>query len=550
MNVRGNLNVKKNVSIEGQLQQSFAQVASFATAADVNWNVGNVVELDLAAATGDVTLTLTNPKVGARYELHIIQHATVPQGVIFPAEINSPPDISLVGPGARTVIVWTYDGSTYYNSGGSSSGTGGGISYTKVIDFVDASVAPPTNAVNDTYLLEKNTSSIDGGWNGLPVYPGINDGDVVKYNGTSWDLIIDADVVSAGSVAIVVTAKQDANFILGYNSLWDAWDAFDTGALDDSLQVTTTIGDIDTSVTAGDLKNKAVSQILQDMLFETIPATYTNPTLTVNKTSQGVERNADLDGNYDPTFSETQNDGGVISNERAEAFDNLGATLGNPITNSAFNTVIDLDGAFGTDINAPITVGDVVTITGTCDYAQGPQKNDNKGNPSGSPIPAGSLQTDLVYTSRYPVWYGMTSQRFTIANTVGESTDLSVDPNSGTGGGTLLDNAWLKASALNSPLFVNNFTNNTDITIESGHVHLLIILPPGITLSLLEIDVLGTWQTLAYDSLPSLSILDGQDSGGSGKNYTAYYSRDLAGTSYNPGTPQNVRFSTSGTVIP
>jgi hypothetical protein len=550
MKVRGNLEIKKHAAIEGQLQQAFTQVASLATSAAVDWNNGNIVELDLAAATGTVTLSLSNPKAGAQYELHIIQHATVPVSVTFPGDVDLPPDISLIGAGARTVIGWTYDGTTYYNSGG-ASGTGGGITYTSVIDLVDASLSPPSANTDDTYLLEKNVDSIHANWNGLPVYPSTDDGDVVKYNGASWDLIIDASVATAGSEAIVVTGQQDANFILGYNSTWDALDAFDTGDLDDALAVTSDIGDISTSQTAGDLKNRAVSHILQDMLFETIPAVYTNPTLTVNKTSQGLERASDLSSIYHPTFTDTQNDGGTISNQKSEALDNIGGTIGVAITGpSAFNTVLNLDTSFGTDVNVPATVDEVVTIRGTADYAQGNQKLDNKGNNSGSPLPAGNLQTDLVFTSRYPIWYGMTTERFKIASTVAESTDLTIAPNDGTNGaGTLLDNTWIKASALTRELFSTNLIDNTNLSITSGDVHLLIITPPGITVPLIEIDVLGTWQTLASDST-TVSVLDALDAGGSGKNYNVYYARDLSGINYSPSTPQNIRFSTSGTVIP
>ena len=551
MNIRGNLDVKKHVKIEGQLQQSYAQVASLATDAIVDWNIGNIVEVDLAAATGTVALALSNPKLGARYELHIMQHATVPVGMTFPVDVNSPPDISLLGAGARTVLVWTYDGTTYYNSGGTSSGTVGGTSYTSVIDLVDASLAPPTTVTNDVYLLEKNVATLHANWNGLPVFPGINDGDVVKYNGTSWDLIIDASVVDAGSASIVVTAQQDSNFILGYNSTWDAWDAFDTGALADSLLVTSNIGDILTSQTAGDLKNRSISQMLQDMLFATIPAVYDVPTLTVNKVDQGVERTADLGSIFHPTFTDAQNDGGVISNQKADARDNGGLSIGVPITGAgAFNTVLNLDTSFGTDVNVSATVGDVVTIRGTADYALGPQLLDNKGNPSGTPISAGSLLTDLVYTSRYPIWYGMTTERFKIATTVSESTDLTITPNTGTNGaGTLLDNTWIKASALTNALFSTNLTNDVSLSITTGDVHLLIITPPGITVPLIEIDVLGTWQTLASNST-TVSVLDALDGGGSGKNYNVYYARDLAAITYTPGTPQSIRFSTSGNVIP
>lgn len=46
------------------------------TTETINWNNGNVQYLDLSSATGDVTLTLSNPVAGARYLIWVTQGAS------------------------------------------------------------------------------------------------------------------------------------------------------------------------------------------------------------------------------------------------------------------------------------------------------------------------------------------------------------------------------------------------------------------------------------------------------------------------------------------
>lgn len=55
----------------------------------IDLNDGNIQTLDLDTATGDVTVTLSNPKTGASYKIMIIQAAS-PLDVIWPANVKWP----------------------------------------------------------------------------------------------------------------------------------------------------------------------------------------------------------------------------------------------------------------------------------------------------------------------------------------------------------------------------------------------------------------------------------------------------------------------------
>jgi len=59
------------------------------TTETVDFDLGMIQTLDLSAATGDVTLTLTNPIAGASYKLWIVQGATF-KNVLFPVNVKWP----------------------------------------------------------------------------------------------------------------------------------------------------------------------------------------------------------------------------------------------------------------------------------------------------------------------------------------------------------------------------------------------------------------------------------------------------------------------------
>jgi hypothetical protein len=59
------------------------------TTQTIDWNNGVIQKLDLGAASGDVTLTLSNPSQGARYRVFITQGAT-PRAITWPAAVKWP----------------------------------------------------------------------------------------------------------------------------------------------------------------------------------------------------------------------------------------------------------------------------------------------------------------------------------------------------------------------------------------------------------------------------------------------------------------------------
>ena len=73
--------------------------------------------LSLASATGNVTLTFTNPKAGAVYVLKVTQHATSFKNIVWPAAVKWSggvlPTISAVANAVDTVVLF-YDGTYYY----------------------------------------------------------------------------------------------------------------------------------------------------------------------------------------------------------------------------------------------------------------------------------------------------------------------------------------------------------------------------------------------------------------------------------------------------
>jgi hypothetical protein len=90
-------------------------VSVVANAATINWNNGNKASLDMAAATGTVALTLSNPLQGATYRLKITQAAT-PQVLTWPGAVQFPggeePSQHMEA-STTAVVLLEYDGTNY-----------------------------------------------------------------------------------------------------------------------------------------------------------------------------------------------------------------------------------------------------------------------------------------------------------------------------------------------------------------------------------------------------------------------------------------------------
>ncbi len=94
-------------------------LAPMGTTQTVDWDDGVTQILDLGAATGDVILTLSNPVVGGRYQLKVIQGSPARQ-LTYPAAVkwlvgDTAPALTTVD-GEVTIIDLVFDGTDYFGS--------------------------------------------------------------------------------------------------------------------------------------------------------------------------------------------------------------------------------------------------------------------------------------------------------------------------------------------------------------------------------------------------------------------------------------------------
>lgn len=109
--------VRKNMLIDAaQVGQTIpATLTTAGTTITVNWNTGNAQVIDLQGASGNVTLTLDNPLLGAAYVIKVIQGGTT-RNLLWPAAVKWPggvaPTISAAND-AMDLITMFWDGTNY-----------------------------------------------------------------------------------------------------------------------------------------------------------------------------------------------------------------------------------------------------------------------------------------------------------------------------------------------------------------------------------------------------------------------------------------------------
>lgn len=108
----------KVAKFDGQIYSALSTTLTpTGTTATLDWNNGNGQVITLASATGNVTLTINNPKSGAVYLLKIIQHASAAKNIIWPSNIkwagSVTPVITTTLSGVDTIALF-YDGTNYY----------------------------------------------------------------------------------------------------------------------------------------------------------------------------------------------------------------------------------------------------------------------------------------------------------------------------------------------------------------------------------------------------------------------------------------------------
>jgi hypothetical protein len=97
-------------------------LAPTGTTQTLNFSTGNIQTLDLGAAAGDVTVTISQAVAGGSYAVKIIQGAT-PYNVTWPANVkwsNGIPMTLSTANGAIDLVSLFYDGTNFYAVGGTN----------------------------------------------------------------------------------------------------------------------------------------------------------------------------------------------------------------------------------------------------------------------------------------------------------------------------------------------------------------------------------------------------------------------------------------------
>lgn len=101
-----------NATFEGQASSPEDTEVGSGTAHTIDFNDGNSTVLDLEQFSGDVTLTLSNPRSGASYIIKVLQ-GSVARNLIWPGNVlwpsGTPPIISTAND-TLDVISLYYDG--------------------------------------------------------------------------------------------------------------------------------------------------------------------------------------------------------------------------------------------------------------------------------------------------------------------------------------------------------------------------------------------------------------------------------------------------------
>ena len=164
--------------------------------------------------------------------------------------------------------------------------------------------------------------------------------------------------------------------------------------------------------------------ILKNMLTTAIPATYQQPSLSISLSNPSQGSYVELGSTISPTASVNwqQGDAGA-----AISF----ALQRNVPADQIFSTVVSL-ATPPTSASVPsfVVTQQTTRIRSVVGYAQGPQKQDNLGNDSGTPIPAGSITSaEATYNGVYPWYYikspvAFTAAQFAAAITAGDASGI------------------------------------------------------------------------------------------------------------------------------
>jgi len=176
-------------------------------------------------------------------------------------------------------------------------------------------------------------------------------------------------------------------------------------ALDPSLAMPAAVGGIPAGTKVYDLQGDSLRSILNDLLFPTVNPTYVAPS---GSFTDNVANLQEIGAMINPQFTASFNRGQILV---SGIFQDYRSGLPNQyvFTDASANTLL-ID-ASSTSLSNVQTVNNYLvkigtqSFTSTISYDAGPQPYDNKGNPYGTPLSAGSVGAySTSFEGVYPIF--------------------------------------------------------------------------------------------------------------------------------------------------
>ena len=113
----GTVGISGALAITGNVGVAIpATVTTGGTTATIDWNNGVAQIFDVQGSSGNITLTLSNPRAGGSYVLKIIQGSTARTITFSPATLMPSAYTASTADNAIDMCTWLYDGSSYLGS--------------------------------------------------------------------------------------------------------------------------------------------------------------------------------------------------------------------------------------------------------------------------------------------------------------------------------------------------------------------------------------------------------------------------------------------------
>lgn len=221
-----------------------------------------------------------------------------------------------------------------------------------------------------------------------------------QYGGSSAKTV--ADVTLEESV-LKVTYTDSSSEELDLSVLGGTY----TSEIEDTeLEMPSAVGGISKGTTVGDLNGKTINQMFDDLLFPTVNPTYVAPSASIAFASYSTLQKVGSTGPTEDNFTTGYNPGAINVNEVKQA--NRGGAL------KEGESFIYVNGdASNKTLPTTLALGNT-TFKYRAAYEAGPQPKDNKGNNSGSPLAAGTVDSSAITVNGTHPWFASTATAGTL----------------------------------------------------------------------------------------------------------------------------------------